>query len=306
MVASPTTRSAHPSGLWPGIKAHFGDKYTAHPRFYTRMFDVVDSAMSKEEYVEDTGMGIAAEKREGAPITYDGTLEGNKQTIANKSYGLGAMISREAIDDDLYEQRALPSAEKLAMAMVYAEETISAAVYNRAFNASYSLADGKPVLATDHPTIAGNQSNKLSVAADFSETSVEALSIQILKAKNRRGNRIALQKGLYILPPDLEFEAERLFGTDKRVGTENNDINALKANGDLSGGYMCNPYLTDTDAWFVRTIVPTGQGMIFQDRVAAELEQDNEFTTKNACMSVYRRFGVGVADWQSLYGSEGA
>lgn len=306
MVASPVTRSAHPSDLWPGIKAHFGDTYTDHPRFFPQMFDVVDSTMSKEEYVEDNGMGIAAEKAEGAPITYDGTLEGYKQTIANKSYALGAKISREAIDDNLYERRALPSAEKLAMAMVYAEETIAAAIYNRASNASFTFADGKPLLATDHPTLAGPQSNELSVPADFSETAVEALSIQILKAKNRRGNRIALRKGLFILPPDLEFEAERLFGTDKRVGTDNNDINALKANGDLSGGYICNPYLTDVDQFFVRTIVPSGQGLIFQDRIAAELEQDNDFDTKNACMSVYRRFGVGVADWQSLYGSEGA
>lgn len=293
----------NPKFLWPGLNAVWGRDYKEHPREYTDLFDMFTSNMNYEEDVEATGFGLAPIATEGAATTYDSESQQTVTRYTHVEYKLGFIVTRAERDDNLYEKKGVTRTQALAFSFRQTEENVAANVYNRAFNSSYTFGDGKELLATDHPTLNGTQSNELAVAADLSEASLEDLCIQIMNAKNSRGLRIGLMPKKLIIPPALSYEAARILKSVQQSGTANNDINALRAMGSIPE-IAVNHYLTDTDAFFIRTNAP--QGMKFFRRVATEFAQDGEFDTDNIKYRGYARFSVGASDWRGLFGTSGA
>ncbi len=294
----------HPKALWPGVHKFFGMNYKEHPLECRMIFDTVKSSKAYEEDVEVTSFGLPVQKSEGGSVSYDSHSQGETKTYTHVAWGLGYIVTREEQDDNLYLSKSFKRAKALAFSMRQGRELVSANVLNRATNASYLGADGKELLATDHPTESGDQSNELAVAADFSEASLEDLLIQIHNAKNARGHRIALRPKQMIIPPDLIYETQRILKSELQSGTANNDINAVRSLGAVPGGFIVNHYLTDTDQWFVQTDCP--DGMRAFDRVAVEFTKDNDFDTDNAKAKAYERYSVGWTDWRGMFGSPGA
>lgn len=294
-----------PKLLFPGLKNLFELELGRYPDEYTELFDVVDSDKRYEERVQMTGFGLAPRKDEGESIQYDSAQEGFTSRITNVPYALGFKITREAVRDNQYIQMGERYSRWLATAMKQTKENVCANVYNRAFNASYTGGDGKELIATDHPSLSGSQSNELDPAADLSEASLEDLTIQIMEATDDRGLRIQLRPTKLITPVELYYEAGRILRSELQSGSANNDINALRAMGVIPE-VVTNHYLTDADAFFIRTDMPEGEGMIFQNRDPLEFEQDNDFDTKNLCYSAYERFAAGWASFRGVFGSEGA
>ena len=298
------TTSNHPKAYWPGVKAWWGRQYDEHPVEYTMLFDEDTSTMSREEIVELTGFGLASQKDQGASVSYDTETQGVTNTAIHIAYGLGYIVTREEMDDNLYPIVGKRRAQANAFSMRQTKETVAANVYNRAFNSSYTFGDGKEILATDHPTANGTQSNELTVAADLSEASLEDATIQIMNTLNSRGLKINVMPRKLIVPPALFYEAHRILDTNLQVGTANNDLNILKSQGIFPEGVMVNHYLTDTDAWFIRTNAP--QGMLCFNRVPIEFTQDKDFDTDNAKAKSYERYSFTIGDWRALFGSPGA
>jgi phage major head subunit gpT-like protein len=298
------TTGAHPKQLWPGVKKFFGDTYAEKPMVCDMVFTEYTSDKAYEEYVEETGFGLAPAKAEGGSISYDTDAQGYTTRLTNTTYGLGAKITQEAIEDNQYFSIAKKKSSKLARSMRQTKENVYANILNRAFNSGYAGGDGKELIATDHPTLSGDQSNEAAVAADLSEASLEDMLTQIRQAKDSRGLRIQLKGRRLIVPPELEYEATRILSSVNQSGTANNDINALRELGLLPDGIAVWDYLTDADAWFVKTDADTG--LIRQQRRALALDQDNDFDTSNACMKATERYAGGWGDWRGLYGSPGA
>lgn len=298
------TTGAHPKQLWPGVKKFFGDTYAEKTMVCDIVFDEYTSSQAYDEYVEETGFGLAPIKPEGAAISYDSDAQGYVSRLTNVVYALGCKVTQEAIDDNQYFPVARKKAGKLARSMRHTKENVFANILNRGFNSSYAGGDGKELLATDHPTLSGDQSNELAVAADLSEASLEDLMTLIRGFQDSRGLKIQAKGMRLIVPAALEFEATRIVSSTNQSGTANNDINAMKELGMLPGGVVVWDYLTDTDAFFVKTDVD--EGLIRQSRKALAFEQDNDFDTKNACMSAMERYAAGWADWRGIAGSPGA
>lgn len=298
------TTGNHPKSLWPGVKAFFGKTYAEKPMVCDMVFSKMTSDKAYEEVVEETGFGLAPVKSEGNAVSYDTDTQGYVTRFTNVTYGLGAIVTREAIEDNQYESVATRKAAKLARSMRQTKENVHANVLNRAFNNAFVGGDGVELLATNHPTLAGNQSNELAVAADLSEAALEDLLILIRQARDSRGLRIQLEGQKLIVPAASAFEATRIVSSVNQSGTANNDINAMKAMGMLPGGICVWDYLTDDDAFFITTDAPEGL-MSFQRRGLA-LTQDNDFDTENARMKATERYSVGWADWRGVYGSPGA
>lgn len=298
------TTGSHPKALWPGVKAFFGKKYAEKPLKCEMVFDTYQSQKAYEEYVEETGLGLAPVKPETSGLSYDTDAQGYVSRLTNVTYALGAKVTMEAIQDNQYEQVAKSKAAKLARSMRLTKETVGANILNRAFDSNYAGGDGKELLATDHPTLSGTQSNELAVAADLSEASLEDMLTLIRGMRDSRGHFIAAMGQKLIVPSALEFEATRILSSANQSGTANNDINAMRSLGMLPGGVVVWEYLTDPDAFFVKTDVDTG--LIKQQRMAMEFDQDNDFDTKNACMAAIERYAFGWADWRGLVGSPGA
>lgn len=290
--------------LWPGLNARWGASYNEHRAEWRDLVDVFDSDKAYEEDQEMTGFGLAPVKTQGASIVYDTAGQGYTTRYTHIAYALGFIITKEAIDDNLYEKIGMQRTGSLAFSMRQTKENVVANIYNRAFSSSYTGGDGKPLLASDHPSLAGNQSNILSTAADLSEASLEDLAIQIGQATNARGMKIAIQPRSLIVGVGLQFEAARILQSAGRVGTADNDINALKAMGMFPDGVKVNHYLTDPDAFFIRTNVPEGV-KLFQ-RNAAEFAQDSDFDTYNLKYKAYERYSTGWSDWRAVFGTPGA
>lgn len=295
---------SHPKALWPGVKAFFGKTYAEKPLVCEMVFDKYSSDKPYEEYVEETGFGLAPVKPEGAGVSYDSDAQGYISRLTNVTYALGAKVTMEAIDDNQYENVAKKKASKLARSMRQTKENVYANVLNRGFTAAYAGGDGKELFATDHPTLDGTQSNELAVAADLSEASLEQILTQIRQMKDSRGLRIQAKGMKLIVPPELEFTATRILSSQNQSGTANNDINAMKELGMLPGGICVWDYLTDADAWFVKT--DASEGLIRQQRKAMSFTQDNDFDTSNACMKAMERYAAGWADWRGAFASPGA
>lgn len=288
--------------LWPGLNSIYGKAYSEHNTQYTDLFDMMGSTKAYEEDLGVSSFGLAGTKNESSPIAYDEENQAFLTRYQHVVYALGFIMSRELYEDDQYASVGQRRAKALAFSMRQTKETVAANVYNRAFNGSYLGGDGKEMCAADHPNWAGGTwSNELTTAADLSEASLEQACIDIAKWTNDRGLKIAVQPEDLIIPPDLMFEAERILESPYRVGTANNDINALK--GKIKG-IKVNNYLTDSNAWFLRTNAPDGlKG--FQRR-AMQFGIDNDFDTENAKFKATERYSFGWTDPRGIFGSPGA
>jgi len=293
----------HPKFLWPGINAIFGSSYAGHGDQNVALFDTKTSNKKYEELVEQTGFGIAPVKAEGSSTAYDSHAQGVTARGTNVAYSLGYIVTREELADNQYESVAGDRAAALAYSMATTRNIVGANVYNRAFNSSYTGGDSKELLATDHSSLAGNMANELSVAADLSEASLEDLTIQIMDAKNSKGLQIALQPQCLIIPTALSYDAQRILKSIGRVDSANNDLNALNSM-NVIPKVVVNNYLTDSDAWFVRTNAPSG--LCWFNRENVEFTNDSDYDTDNIKHKAYMRFVPFWGDWRGLYGSAGA
>ena len=293
----------HPKALWPGVYSWFGAQYAEHEAQYPKLFDIKSSSKNFEELVQQTGFGLAPVKPEGSSTAYDGHAQGYIARGINVAYSLGYIVTREELADNLYAEVSMRRAGSLAFSMAQTRENVGANVYNRVISGSFLGGDAKALGATDHPTVSGDQSNILSTAADLSEASLEDLSIQILDALDFRGLKIALGIKCLIVPTALIYDAQRILKSNLRVATADNDANALRLLG-VVPEIVVNNYLTDADAWFLRTNVQ--DGLCWFDREPVEFTKDTDFDTDNAKAKGYMRFVPFWGDWRTLYSSSGA
>lgn len=298
------TSSSFAKALWPGVNAWYGKAYNDYPTEWDKLFEQNKSTRAYEEDVGVSSLGLAAIKAEGAPITYDSERQGFTTRYQHVVYALGFIITREAYEDDQYDIVGKKKANALARSMRQTKEIVGANIYNRAFTAGYTGGDGVVLLSSAHVNVAGGTfSNIIGTAADLSEAALEQATIDIEGFTDDRGLIIAAKPKQLIVPRQLRFEAYRILKADGRVGTELNDPNALKAMGVYSDPTV-NHYLTDTDAWFIRTDVP--DGMKYFERRKDEFEMDNDFDTENAKYKASGRYSFGWSDPRGLYGSAGA
>lgn len=303
-MAGVITTGNHPKALWPGMHAFFGRSYKEQPDFLPKIFDMESSSKNYEEDTEVTGFGLAPIKAQGGSVSYDSESQSYTARYTHVAYGLGYIVTREEQDDNLYEVVSKRRIKGLAFSMAETKQIVGHNILNRAFNSSYTGGDAKELLATDHPTLDGTQQNELTTAADLSEAALEDLAILIMQAKNSRGLRISLMPQTLIVPVNLSFEAERILKSALRAGTSDNDTNAIRNMGLFPKGIVASPYLTDTDAFFVKTNCPNGATMF--SRTGIEFTKDNDFDTSNAKAKAYERYSVGWTDWRGMYGSPGA
>lgn len=300
-----TNSSSFAKALWPGVNAWYGKAYDEYGVEYTDLFDKFTSRKAYEEDVGVSSFGLFSIKPEGSPIQYDSERQAFITRYTHIVYALGFIITKEIFDDDQYDVVAPRRAQELAFSARQTKETVGTNVYNRAFNGSYIGGDGQTLLSTTHPNLAGGTwSNTLATAADISEAALEQAYIDLSLFTNDRGLRIAVRPKSLIIPPTLEFETARILNSTNRVGTPNNDTNALKSLGKFKDGVVVNHYLTDTDAWFIRTDVKNG--MKYFERDADKFDMDNDFDTSNAKFKAQGRYSFGWTDPRALYGSPGA
>ena len=302
-MAGVITTGAHPKALWPGVKEWFGREYKKTPRTSKKIFSTEKSRKNYEEDVELTGFGLAPIKAQGAGVEYDSETQGPTTRYTHDTYALGYICTFEELQDNLYEAVSKKRSGALAFSFRETQEQVAANVLNRAHNASYAGGDGKAMLATDHPTPYGSQSNKLTVAADLSEAALESLLIQIRKARNAKGLRISLAGQSLIVPPDEKFNAVRILKSHQQAGNDFNDVNAVKSLGLLPKGIVEWEKLSSAKAWFVDTNAP--RGLIHMSRMPVTFTKDNDFDTENAKAKAVCRFKYGWTDWRGMYGSEG-
>jgi hypothetical protein len=298
------TSGNHPKLLWPGLHSLFGMTYKDLPRVHERVFEVNSSDKAYEEVQELTGFGLAAVKPEAGAINYDTHAQGYTTRFTNVNYGLGFIETQEAVDDNLYKGRSTKRAKALARSMNITKETVMANIINRAFDSNYLGGDGLELCSTAHVTADGTQSNELSVAADLSEAAIEDMLIQIWNATDSRGLRINLMGKCLLIPPNLAFEAERILKSTLQNDTANNAVNAMKSMGLLPDGVMVWRYLSDTDAWFIKTDCP--ESLMLFNRKPVSFSKDSDFDTDNFKHKATERYIGGWADWRGIYGSPGA
>jgi len=290
--------------LWPGVNAWYGKAYSEYPVEYTSLFDTHKSTRAWEEDVGISSFGLAVQKPEGGAVSFDSERQGFITRYQHVVYALGFIITREMMDDDQYDVVGQRKAQGLAFSMRQTKEIVGANVYNRAFLGAFAGGDGVAMIANNHPNIAGGtQSNIIATAADLSEASLEQACIDIAGYTNDRGLLIAVQPDSLIIPRQLMFEANRILKSDGRVGSDLNDINALKTMG-IVPKIVTNHYLTDTDAWFIRTNV--SHGLKYFERRGDEFAMDNDWDTENAKFKATSRYSFGWTDWRGIYGSAGA
>jgi hypothetical protein len=290
--------------LWPGVNAWYGREYDEYDVEWPGLFD---KFTSDKAFVEDVGIssfGLAVVKTEASPITYDSERQGFITRYQHVVYGLGFIITREIMEDDLYDIVGQRKAQGLAFSMRQTKEVVGANVYNRAFNASYVGGDGVSLINASHPTISGGTfSNQIGTAADLSEAALEQACIDIAGFTNDRGLLIAVRPESLVISRYMPFEARRILSTDGRVGTDNNDINAIKDMG-MIPKTVVNHFLTDPDAWFIRTNVKNG--MKYFERRADAFDMDNDWDTENAKFKATGRYSFGWTDPRAIYASAGA
>lgn len=299
------TTGTHPKHLWPGVYAFFGQTYAQHKEEWKDLVEHKTSEQNYEEMVQNNGFGLAPIKEQGASVAYDTDSQGGTARATHITYALGYIVTREEIEDNLYEKVAMDRAQALKISMVETKENVVANFLNRAFNSNFTGgADAIQLISTAHPTSAGNQSNRLATDADLSEASLEDMIVQIMGAQNDRGLKIKLMPQTLHVPRQLVFEATRILKSTLQNDTANNAINALNAMNVLPGGVKVNHYFTDPDAWFVKTNVT--KGLTHFQRRAMEFTKDNDFSTENALAKCTDRYSIQWGDWRSFYGTSGA
>ena len=291
--------------LLPGLNALFGLEYKKYEEEHKEIFEKESSDRSFEEETKLSGFGAAPVKNEGAAIAYDTAQETWTARYVHETVALGFSITEEAIEDNLYDKLSARYTKALARAMAYTKQVKAASILNEGFNAAVTYGDGQSLFSTAHPLVSGGtNSNRPAVAADLNETSLEAAVIQISQWTDERGLLIACMPKKLIIPPALQFVATRILKTELRVGTADNDLNALKTNGSIPGGHAINHYLTDSDAWFLTTDVPNG--CKYFERVALSTGMDGDFDTGNTRYKSRERYSFGVSDPLGMFGSPGA
>jgi len=292
--------------LLPGLNALFGMEYAKYGEEHAEIFETEYSDRSFEEETKLSGFSAAPVKDEGSAIEYDNAQEAWTARYTHETIAMGFSITEEAIEDNLYDSLSARYTKALARAMAYTKQVKAASVLNNAFSGSgVTYGDGKVLCATDHPLVSGGtNSNTPAVAADLNETSLEAAVIQIAGWTDERGLLIAAMPRKLIIPSNLQFVATRLLETEGRVGTADNDINALRNNGSIPEGYAVNHYLTDTDAWFLMTDVPNGLKHFVRTPMSTSMDAD--FDTGNSRYKARERYSFGVSDPLGIFGSPGA
>jgi len=299
--------------LLPGLNAVFGMEYGEVADEHAPLFETENSDRAFEEEVLFTGFGTAPVKGEGSAVTYDDAQESYTSRYTHETIALAFAVTEEAMEDNLYDTFAKLRARGLARAMANTKQVKAADVFNNGFSAAYVGGDGVALFSASHPTAsAGNQSNYIG-ASDLAESSLEAALIQISKAKDDRGILIGLQAKSLHIPSDLAFTADQIlnstlststatFGTDGI--TQTNDINSIRNQGLVPGGFYVNRRFTDTDAWFIKTDCPNGTKMFVRAPLQTKMEPD--FDTGNLRFKARERYSFGWSDWRGFYGSDGA
>ena len=291
--------------LEPGLNALFGLEYKRYENQHAEIYTNENSDRAFEEEVMLSGFAQAPTKGEGAAVTYDTAQETFTSRYSHETVALAFALTEEAIEDNLYDTLSSRYTKALARSMATTKQVKAANVLNNAFSTSFPGGDGKPLLTTDHPTLsAGDQSNEPSTAADLNETSLENAMIDIAAFKDERGIKVNVQARKLIIPPQLQFVADRILNSPGRVGTSDNDINSLRNMGMLPEGYVVNHYLTDADAFFIKTDSPNG--MKHFERAAMTTGMEGDFETGNVRYKARERYSFGFSDWRGMYGSPGA
>ena len=291
--------------LLPGLNALFGMEYSRYGEEHKEVFETESSERSFEEETKLSGFSAAPVKNEGSAIAYDNGQEAWTARYTHETIALGFSLTEEAIEDNLYDSLSSRYTKALARAMAYTKQTKAAAVLNNGFSSSYKGGDGVELFSTSHPLVSGGvNSNEPSTPADLNETSLEAAVIQIAGWTDERGLLIAAKPRKLIVPPQLQFVATRLLETELRVGTADNDVNALKTNGSIPEGYRVNHFLTDPDAWFLTTDVPNGLKHFVRSAMATSM--DGDFDTGNVRYKARERYSFGASDPLGVFGSPGS
>ena len=306
-------RSSIAKELLPGLNAVFGIEYADVDNEHAPLFDVENSDRAFEEEVLFTGFGSAPVKGEGAAVQYDDAQEGYTARYTHETISLAFAVTEEAMEDNLYDTFAKLRARGLARAMANTKQVKAADVFNNGFSSSYLGGDGVALFSASHPTVGtGNQSNTLG-ATDLSEASLETALITIAKAKDDRGILIGLQAESLHLPPDLAFTADQILNstlstttvTNSTTGVTNtNDINSIRNQGLVPGGFFVNRRFTDTNAWFIKTDCPNGTKMFVRAPLQTKMEPD--FDTGNLRYKARERYSFGWSDWRGFYGASGS
>jgi len=289
--------------LEPGLNALFGLEYKNYANEHAEIFDTENSDRAFEEEVMLSGFANAPIKAEGTGVTFDNAQETFTARYTHETLALAFAITEEAIEDNLYDRLASRYTKALARSMANTKQVKAAKVLNNGFGTADG-GDGKELLATDHPIVTGTEQNELSTAADLNETSLEQALIDIAALTDERGLKIAAKGMKLIVPSALQFTAERLMKSTQRVGTADNDINAVVSMGMIPQGYAVNHYLTDTDAWFIKTDVPNGLKHFVRAPLKTAMEGD--FTTGNVRYKARERYSFGASDPRGIFGSPGA
>ena len=290
--------------LLPGLNALFGMEYKRYGEEHKEIFETETSERSFEEETKLAGFSAAPVKNEGSAIAYDNAQEAWTSRYQHETIALGFSLTEEAIEDNLYDSLSARYTKALARAMAYTKQVKGANILNNGFSNSYPGGDNVALFSNAHPlTGGGTNSNIPATPADLNETSLEAAVIQIAAWTDERGLLIAAKPRKLVVPPALMFVATRILETELRVSTADNDINALKNNGSIPGGYTVNHFLTDTDAWFLTTDVPNGLKHFVRSPLAQSM--DGDFDTGNVRYKSRERYSFGWSDPLGMYGSEG-
>ena len=287
--------------LEPGLNALFGLEYKNYADEWSEIFETETSDRAFEEEVMLAGFSNAAVKPEGQGVTFDDAQETFTARYTNETIALAFAITEEAIEDNLYDRLASRYTKALARSMASTKNIKGAAVLNNAFDSTFAGGDGKELCATDHPTLAGSFANELNTAAELNETSLEQSLIDIAALTDERGLKIAATGVKLIIPSALQFTADRLMNSAGRTGTADNDINAIRNMGMISGGYVVNNYLTAAKKFFIKTDVPNGLKHFNRSPIKTSMEGD--FDTGNVRYKARERYVFGFSDPRGIFGS---
>jgi hypothetical protein len=291
--------------LLPGLNALFGLEYETYGEQHKAVFETETSERSFEEETKLSGFSAAPVKNEGSALAYDNAQEAWTARYQHETIALGFSLTEEAIEDNLYDSLSARYTKALARAMAYTKQVKAANILNNGFSSTYTGGDGVELFSTLHPLVSGGvNSNEPATPADLNETSLEAAVIQIAAWTDERGLLIAAKPRKLIVPPSLMFVATRLLETELRVSTADNDINAIKNNGSIPGGYTVNNFLTDNNAWFLTTDVPNGLKHFVRTPLATSM--DGDFDTGNVRYKARERYSFGWSDPLGVFGSPGA
>ena len=291
--------------LEPGLNALFGLEYNRYENEHAEIFEEESSDRAFEEEVMLGGFSTAPVKNEGQSISFDDAQETYTARYTHETIALAFSITEEAVEDNLYDRLASRYTKALARSMAQTKQIKAAAVLNNAFSTGVSaIGDGAALCSASHPSLSGNQTNVLAVAADLNETSLEQMLIDVASLTDERGLKIAVRGMKLIIPKELQFIAERVINSNLRSGTADNDLNATKSMGMLPDGAVVNHFLTDTDAFFIKTDAPNGFKNFNRSSIKTAMEGD--FDTGNMRFKARERYSFGVSDWRCVYGTPGA